>query len=100
MSDKESGLRPPASGPSRDAVGPVLIWSVCLFFFNSRQIMLGSPNLSGVFVCFRGECRQTNQEDRLRRTVNYLIRRIVSLSKSKKLDQGLSLFERSQAAEP
>ena len=57
-------------------------------------------HLSGVFVCLRGESRQTNREDRLQRTVNYLIRRIVSLNKSKKLDQGLSLFEKSQAAEP
>ena len=56
--------------------------------------------VSGMCVCLRGESRQTNREDRLQRTVNYLIRRIVSLNKSKKLDQGLSLFEKSQAAEP
>ena len=56
--------------------------------------------LSGLFVCLRGGSIQTNREDRLRRTVTYLLTIIVLLSKSKKLDQGLSLFEKSQAAEP
>ena len=63
------------------------LWSQCgprLLFSNH----VGVTKLSGVFVYLR--------EDKLRRTFYHLFR-IVSLSKA--CYQGLSLFEKSQAAE-
>ena len=59
---------------------------LCSAIVHSRKCTVASAclgYLSG--FCLRFESRQTIREDRLRRTINYLLSRIVSLSKSKSL---------------